>query len=272
MKTRSLFLTLTLGLIFKLSYCDIIPENSHYVDLCVQITNINDYPEISLLCFSKGVTHVDTYEIPTSTCLNSVYKYNSIIIYSLRKSYLDGKDISILELPKDGSAVRTSINIPGYYGYVDNSNPLSKIARYYKIVGFTDSSVVVYKWKESLKYNNGKADSIAEYSYDGDIKSLSQTMIDPTASSSRDIKKNMNVSLFPNPVKKDLLVKINNDYRGNVFFNVVSSDGKIVKSVKTVKKTEILDYVLPVDDLRKTTYSVAVIMGDKKVTSKIVIE
>ena len=36
-------------------YDDIIPENSHFVEKCVKITNLNDYPDVSLIGYIYGI-------------------------------------------------------------------------------------------------------------------------------------------------------------------------------------------------------------------------
>jgi hypothetical protein len=269
MKLYRFALLISFLLLGKISYCDIIPENSHAVDLCAVITNLSDYPEISLLGYVTGPTGViPTYQINATDCLQKGYKYNTLYIYAVKNCYLSGKDITTIDWTKDCNALKSSIDIEPFGGYVDDSNPINAKEQFYKIVGFTDTSVVIFKWKEINKFNNGKADSVKLYSYSGDVTVLSQEI-------STSIKTNTitsSIELFPNPAKKNFHLKITNNYSGKVSIKVHSIDGKSVRSLVVDKSETTMDYAIDVDKVAKDYYLVDVIMGKTVEVRKLLIE
>jgi hypothetical protein len=269
MKTYSQLLMIIFLLIGRTASADIIPENSHYVTMCVKITNLEEYPEISLLGYVKsfGGSHFLTYEVLSSNCLSKGYKFYTLELYAVPKTYLIGKDTSELDLPNDKNAVITNIQINPYYGYINNSNPLISVEQYYKIVGFTESSVIIYKWQEINKYNNGQKDQVKTFDYTGDISILSQKITTGTSAS----KTNSGIELFPNPAQKNVHLKISNNYQGTVQIGVFTTDGKKVNSMYAAKESATLEYTIPISSLSKGTYLVYVGIGKKAEWKKLVV-
>jgi hypothetical protein len=176
MKLQKLLL-LICPLVCCIISADIIPDNSHPVEKCVKITNIADYPDISLLGYVTGpMIEPETYGITAKDCLHKGYKFNTLNILAVKRSYLLNKDIAKVDWSKDRNVVKSNIQIECYGGYMNDSIHISGIEQFYKIVGFTDSSVVLFKWKETNKFNNGKPSSTKKFTYKGDIKKLSQKM------------------------------------------------------------------------------------------------
>ncbi|MDP4240395.1 MAG: T9SS type A sorting domain-containing protein [Bacteroidota bacterium] len=267
MKTQRLLLIILLLISCKISYGDIIPDNSHYVNKCVKITNVENYPEILLIGYSIGVSSsmsIPAYSISSSDCLTKGYKYNSLAIYAAQKSYLTGKDITAIDWTKDGNAVKSNMDIECYGGFLDDSNPISAIDQFYRIVGFTDNSVVLYKWKEINKFNNGKPDSTKIYAFSGDSSKLSQRIMTKVTP----IRYNSTIDLYPNPAHKNLHIKLNNSYQGDVSFVIRNVEGKEVKSTHVSKPVASADYSVNVDHLARGTYFVSIVMG-KAVVCKI---
>jgi hypothetical protein len=252
----------------KLTYCDVIPYNVHSVTKCVKITNIEDYPEISLLGFTTGTLKYDTYVVTSSSCLTKGYKYNDFNVFTVNKTYLSGKDITNLNLPNDPNAVLSDIPINPYAGYVSNSIPISSIEQFYKIVGFSDVNVVLFKWKELTKFNNGKPDSTKTYTYDGEVSKLYQkiqTGINPNHYQS-------SIELYPNPAQKNFHIKIDSNYQGSIPVEIVTLEGKIVKSFTLSKTGSILDYDIRVESLSKGAYFVKIKLESAVESKKIIIK
>jgi hypothetical protein len=270
MKTYKLLFLFFFLLISRISFSDIIPDHSHYVDKCVKITNLSDYSDISLVGYISNclVGCLTTYKISSSTCLTKGYKFNTLLIIAVKSNYLTGKDITAIDWSKDKNAVISSINIEPYAGYLDNSNPISAIDQFYKIVGFTDTSVVLYKWKEINKFNNGKPDSIKTYSYSDDSTKLSQKI----ATKIKTNLYNSAIELYPNPTQKNFHLKITNNYHGSVSIKIHTIDGKTVRTLIVDKSETLMDYNLNVDNVAKGYYLVDVIMGKAVEVKKIMIE
>jgi hypothetical protein len=271
MKTYKLYLFIVLYLSCRISYCDIIPPNSHYVNKCVVITNVNDYPDISLLGVTNCMAYCPTiYLIGSTTCLDKGYKFNCLTIYGVSNSYLAGKDITTIDWSKDKHAFKTNIQIDPAGGYADNSNLIYSINQYYRIVGFTDNSVVLYKCKEIDYFCNGSiaVSSIGKYS--GDSTKLSQSL--PTGTKAASGSYGTAIDLFPNPAQKSFRLKLTNSYRGNVSVKIYTIDGKSVRTFNVNKSEILMDYLMHADNLAKGSYFVNIIMGNAIETKKVVIE
>lgn len=269
MKKLIYLLVLIPFLLSKTCFGDVIIGNVHYVEKCVKITNIDDYPEVSLLGFiPPSSAPYDTYIINSSQCLTKGYKYNDFNVFAINKEYLIGKDIKKIDLPRDPNAISSNLHIELYGGYLNDSIPISGIEQYYKIVGFTATSIVLHKWKEVNKFNNGKPDSTSTYTYDGEISELYQkiqTGIHSYQSSS-------NIELYPNPAKKIIHFKLIGNDQGIVPIEIVTLNGKVVKSLTLRKNGILLEYDIPLENIRSGAYLVNIKLGAKVESRKIVIK
>lgn len=268
MKTCKLLFLLTFLFIARIACCDILPENSHFVNKCVKITNIIDYPDISLLGYVTEPAKIPTYIISSDNCLYKGYKFNDFTIFAVKKSYLAGKDITSIEWNKDKNAITNNIKIDPYYGFLHDTIPINAIDQFYRIAGFTDKNVVLYKWKEITKFNNGKPDSVKIYTYPGDSTLLSQkiqTNISTTQYSS-------SIILYPAPNKKMLNLKINNFYYGLINVKILSLDGRVLKSIRINKLGTKIDSAIQVEELAKGTCLVKVEMGKYIETKRMIIQ
>jgi hypothetical protein len=270
MKTDKLYLFLVLCLLSKISYCDVIPSNSHYVNKCIKIINVDDYPGISLLgvinCLANGQS---TYLIGPTTCLEKGYWHNCFTIYGVKNSYLAGKDITKINWCLDKNAFKTNIQIDPGGGYADNSNSIYSIKQYYRIVGFTDSSVVIYKCKEVDYFENGSIAVSSTGKYSGDSTKLSQTL--PSGKGISANNSGTLINLYPNKVQNSFHLKLTNNYYVIVSLNIYTIEGKRVESLFVNKNETLMNYVISSDKLAKGAYYVNIVMGIAIETKKIVI-
>ena len=268
MKTVKSIIVIALLLVSKLSFCDIIPENTTYVDVCVEITNISEYPGVSLIGMQSSIITStpqtkSSFTINSNTCIQvGSSKYSTFSMYAVRSSYIAGKDISTVDWSKDKNAISPNVTIDPYGYYVNKTSIVSSIKHYYKIVGFTPTNIVLYEWKTVTGYNNGQADDVSLKSYSGDVSTLSQTITTPTVTSSNIQTNNSVFVIYPNPTAKELHLKISNNYFGNVLVKIINAEGKVVRSSSVLKDTGYLDFLLYVDMLKKDSYVVSIIMGE----------
>jgi len=248
---------------------DVIVIDVHKVDKCVKITNMDDFPDISLLGYPHpGAMNYDTYLITSNQCLTKGYEYNDFNIYAVNKEYLIGKDIKELNLFKNPNAMPSNIYIRPYGSYIHDSIPFNAIEEYYQIVGLSKTQVILHKWKEVIKFNNGKPDSTSTYTYEGDVSQLYQKIQVGINS-----KQNpSSIDVFPNPARKSFHLKMNNSYHGSVTIQLIKSDGKVAKSQTLTKTAQILDTDIPVENLAVGSYYVSVKFGELVKNKKIVIK
>jgi hypothetical protein len=267
--TKSIFLFFAL-FVFSAAYGDIIPDNSHYVTKCVKISNIEDYPQVSLVACVIGVdgkSFDNSYLISSTSCLGKGYKLNHLLIYAVCKDYLTGKDIEKLDLTKDYNAIPANCIIDPYEGYISNSNPLNFVGQYYKIIGFSGNTIVLFKWKEVFAYNNGKSDSTQIFNTTNN--QLSQNF--PDITKIKPVKADSKIELFPNPTSGSFSLKVDNNYYGKVNVKIFSLDGKNVHN-KVFEKTSATDtFTINEEELAKGTYFVKIQIGELSETKKILV-
>jgi hypothetical protein len=198
------FLLLVLFILLsKQSFCDVIPNNSHSVEKCVKIIYQEEYPDFLLLATVQhpGGGAPNCFLINSGKCLEKGYKFNRLTIYAARKEYLKNEILDSLDWNNDDNILKSSIHIESEGGYEDNSNPVSSIEEYYKISGFTDSTVILYKCKELISFSDGRPLSLKTFNPDGSLN-----MIETQNAASTKIAKPVSASqLYPGTVVYDFL-------------------------------------------------------------------
>ncbi len=145
--------------------CDIIPENSHYVNRCVKIMNAGALGDYTLLgCIKSPMNQqLSNVVINSDACLEAGYKFNVLYVVAVKSAYLSGKGVDTTNWLMDKNALKCPLimTTEGYYtGYDD---PVSSVEELYKVQGVTDTSLLLYKCLETIKYLDGRPAQITEY-------------------------------------------------------------------------------------------------------------
>ncbi len=171
---QTLFLFVLTIVFTPTASADIIPINSHSLDRCVKIVNLDKFPDIYLIGYITGpmVNGHEAYIYKKDACLSMGYKFNQLKILAAKKSYIDSIGVNNLQVQKvqipgecpdgcyseeisDKNVFVSDENIHPYGGYIDKNNPLIKEDIEYSIAGFNDGKLVLYKSKQISEYNNG---------------------------------------------------------------------------------------------------------------------
>lgn len=225
MKTLSYYFLIFFLFINRIIFCDVIPENSHYVDKCVKIINTDDFNDIYFIGYVPNpLISFDSYIINPSECLSKGYKFNSFEIWAITKGDLSEQDVLLLDIPNIDGAVKSNIDIDPYKGYVHDSIPIESITEYYRILGFTWNNFVLYKWKEIVTFNDGQPDSVKYYEYDGDSTLFADHILN-----TNELVNCSQIIISPNPTTTHVNIKILNYYIGPSNITLISSDGKLQK-------------------------------------------
>jgi len=149
----------SLALVFLFSStvsADVIPPNSHSLNRCVKVVNLNEFSDVVLIGHYKGsmVDKYESYQVKNNECLTKGYKFNSLSIYWNTKDKPNSVEPNNLLLE----------NVEPYGGYVDQNNPLVKENIEYSIAGFSGGKLVLYKSKQISEYNNGTPKKIETFS------------------------------------------------------------------------------------------------------------
>jgi hypothetical protein len=173
-------------------------------------------------------------------------------------------------LPNDPNAIVSDVSIyPNGY-YIHDSIPINSVDQFYKIMGFTDSSVVLFKWKEITRFNNDTPDKTETYEYNGDSTLLSQQFPDIDDLSNH-TKYGMESKLYPNPSSNNIILNMVNCFYGKVNVDVYSPGGQLLKSYLFNKSDMRYSVTMTINDLAKGTYIVNLRYGGIVESQKIVI-
>ena len=149
-------------------HADIMPQNSHSLNLCARIVNTDAYPDYVLVAYLTGPTmrasnSIHAVIINSTACLYKGYKFNTFHLIAFKKDYLDSVGIAGLNFSGtadspgdilDDHAINASLSIDPYGEYVDDGNHLVNETIEYSIVGISDR-LLLFKSKELLDYNDG---------------------------------------------------------------------------------------------------------------------
>jgi hypothetical protein len=180
--------------ISRIASADLIPPNSHYLDRCVTISNLDQFPDITLIGFITPIMGGDKYQayiVENNKCLTKGYKFNGFSIYWIQKIQFSAIDLNDLKLnnqkvvsssardnsgnpisydvytPADLTLVTQKID-PGS-GYVSDSNPATKENIEYSIAGVDGTNLTLYMSKKTTQYNNGNPQKIETFNSSGII-------------------------------------------------------------------------------------------------------
>jgi len=191
MNNKIIALILAFGGIFVfagIASADIIMPNTHPIDRCVKIDNLNNFSDIKLIGIINSVVNSgdNVYEIKDA-CLTKGYKFNTLLIYWTTKDYFNS--INLSNLDRNSSLIyNTETSVEPYGGYVDDSNPLIAENITYHIYGFSESTknrLLVYMSKKVFKYKNG-SENVENYDLYGN-KLNNQTNEAPCGKDSKGI-------------------------------------------------------------------------------------
>lgn len=261
--------------VFSTTYCDIIPDNSHYVSKCVKITNLEDYPHVSLIGSVETMSGDKyTYQISSTDCLYIGYKMEVLTLFAVSNTYIGGKNVEKLNLPGNKNALISNVAIVPVGYYAANSNSISSTQQFYKILGFTDSTVVLFKWKEISGYNDGTPEKTEFFDYTGNLSALTQEFpITQIYDDPADINypKILKTELFPNPAKDYLALKTEGSYPGELNVKIYTMDGRLVKSNLFSKTSPVSYFSIPTNDIPKGSYVVRIEYGEIVESAKLLI-
>lgn len=253
---------------YTAAQCDIIIDNTHSVDFCAKIVNIEDFPNLSLIAKVSGPVSPSTYVIKQTDCLSIGYKMNSLKVYASESWFVKYNDLNKVNFTNNPNVLESSIPIKAYYGYVNNSNPINRIQYFYKIAGFTESTVEIYLWKEIISYNNGTADETNYYDYEGD-----ETLLKQNISTGLPAKKiYSNIQITPNPVKSFCDVSINTLYQGEILIAISNTSGKQIAAYSFQKSNYCFRERLYLGTLSKGTYFIAIKQGNAVKTERFIVQ
>ncbi|MDD3084177.1 MAG: hypothetical protein PHP82_04080 [Candidatus ainarchaeum sp.] len=141
---KILFFGIFLIISLSFAFADIIPPDSHPVEKCVTINNIDLFDEYVIIGKITGPMINDTgfeiVELVQNVCLNKGYKFNKFMIYAITKNYFEEADVIDFN---SANVFPSNIEIDPYGGYTSNFDSTTKIEIILTIKEITDNQLIL---------------------------------------------------------------------------------------------------------------------------------
>jgi len=152
-----LFVVLIFLLVISFACADLIPVDSHFVDKCLTINNINDFSDYVIIGAITGpmvgdLSEAEIVELEQDVCISKGYKFNKIRVFAVERDYFEEMDSNI-DLKSD-KVYAANIETEPYAGYVSNSNPLSKVTQVLTIKEVTNDGLILEVFSEHDENNH----------------------------------------------------------------------------------------------------------------------
>ncbi len=184
LKVFPLFLILITFYVNNETHADTFFYDTHRVDRCAKIINLEEFPEITLIGFVQGpmVKQYESYKITKDLCLHKGYKFNILDIYTTKNSKFTELDLNDLEIITEkrtsggshqtdsGEWVKSTYdyfrpknfqllfpNLESYGGYADDRTaPQTKEIVEYQLEKDSNENLFLYKAKKILEHDSKK--------------------------------------------------------------------------------------------------------------------
>ena len=171
MKPSKLPILLLFIFIYSSVQSDIILTKDYVrINTFFKLTNPDEFPEYTIVGF-KNLKIGKPAPVPFQIKSNEYYSSEFIepVTYAaVKKSYLEGKDINDIDWQNDKNVLKhKSILKSGDYA---RSSTIENLKIDYKIVGITDSEIIIHRSAEAYEFKDkNKPDSIQHFEYKGDV-------------------------------------------------------------------------------------------------------
>ncbi len=168
----------------SVAFADILPPDSHSLDLCVKIANLVEFPDVTIVGLIQGPMSSESgyrlSEVAGGTCLGKGYKFNSLSLYAVKKNGLGPSGVQSLGVktttkPNEGCidengqtctykaysiddsrAQLLSDAIETYGGYISNSDQRSSVSVNYYLAEGQNGKISLVKGETTTKYTDGR--------------------------------------------------------------------------------------------------------------------
>lgn len=154
---KKLLLVISFLFLFQLSYADIAPADTHRVPVCVKITNTRDFYDFAILsCYRE---HWSDKKLKC-TSVHSDECIGKGGILAVRQDYLESK--GSIDWLNDKNVVFADIH-PEHNKHITDNLAISSIDAFYKILEINDKEIVLYKYRELIRYSDGTPSQLKKY-------------------------------------------------------------------------------------------------------------
>ena len=142
----------------------------------VSIQNLDSYPEVVLFGVHEGIalTKSNNYFRIKPGEQYGIQESAPLKFYAVSKAYLKKTGISNIDWETNKNVVKSNLVIDSKI--FKEKAPIVEIVMDYKIAGFDDKGLVLYRTQQKYIYNNGKPDLVLPFEYKGDLTKLRQNI------------------------------------------------------------------------------------------------
>lgn len=141
---------------------DTLPSpDEHSVDGCTLIVGLDRFPDVSLVAqiTAPGRELVDISLVQAGQCLSKAYKFDSLSLYAVKKSYVDQVGIKSIDFTSPNVLPANVTNADLTFSWVvANTDVTNKQTTTFTLLGLTPTNVYLTKTLQVTGYNNGKPD------------------------------------------------------------------------------------------------------------------
>ena len=260
---KRLFTSFFLVCLFNFIHADIIPIGQKTIGYCVKIQNADSFPDVSIILVVKPIsnTNYEHKEIKSSDCLNMGYKFNNSSIYSINKTYLNKKGIDAIDYFNDKNALLTNISVPALtFQIVQEDSPVKSISEFYRVLGFNDTSTIIYLCKRISLYNDDHRDSVL-FSIPAGYDDLKNNIVISTTNV-KAIEKSSKLLIYPSPSQEYLNLNMNDDNQGKVSVELSDIEGRKISIYNFIKNQVELKITMDIRSLRSGIYNLRYSVGN----------
>jgi hypothetical protein len=248
---------------------DVIPIGEKYLTHCVKIINADSFPDVSLVLrtIGPGMMGGNAVLINDTSCLYLGYKFNSSKVYAVNKNYFTQKGLANIDYENDKNLLISNIPVNIQYILVPDSSSKKEVDEFYRVLGFTDTSAIIYLSKLTEKFSNGSADSV--YTYKPPVVNNIKNFVPVSVKPANSYKSAL---IFPNPSQNELNICITDGRSGIVEFELFDMAGHKLKTAQFTKNQDYYRKTIEISDLPAGVYNVKYSLGNYFTENRLILK
>lgn len=262
---RFVLAILFFGLTSIFADCNALGVAGNSIEFCIQITNLDDFQDVEIVCVNRGSEGSSNYLLNPYDCFNISAYSDSLTLYATTSEYLKGRKLNTIDFSQNYFCLKSGVDLNEPLRKAGNPALVAQVLEYIKIIGFTDSELVVQKTKEVVNYIDGSQ-----------TYQINQSPVDSTGSISLIFPVNMKyrtdtgIKIFPNPATSLMNIYADNDFIGNYSVKLSTFDGQTIFYEPLNKKNLNTLVKFDLNGLDPGIYLITIDFDNRVVTKKFV--
>jgi hypothetical protein len=256
---KKLLLSLVILSLFGNLSADIIPISFKSINYCTYLLNTDSFPSVSFI-FVNRFPSTKKFEIKSNDCFEINNYYHDGILYAINKTYLNNKGVDNIDFTSDKNcAVSNLLIFQRNSIYVPDTSTIAGITVYFKILGFTDTSTIIFCTKKIIQFDHGLADSV--YNYEIPVYNNLKNEL-AVYSGVKKLTNPSNLLLYPSPSQQILNLYSRDALNGKVEVEIYNMSGHLMITTSYIKSQKELKKTLDISSLKPGIYNLKYTIGN----------